>query len=227
MTQAKQIRTLAAKGVPVEGIATRLGLRPAAVRRVLGRSAKRGAPRKREASTTLSFVTTREVATEVRQAASARGVPLSTVLEDLVVGALARLHSGRGKSAARPDASSGARARWPLQRSESRRSPRTAADAPEAVRKLLKSYDPKALRWAVPAHRHEVVVAILTRGSDEAKTWLWSVLSRDEARELVRTHQGAGCAEPARAILRRELGLTDAELPPRPHLGLGPGVGTP
>lgn len=214
MAQAKQVRTLAAKGVPVAGIAVRLGLRPAAVRRVLSRSAKRGAPRKREASTTiLSFVTTRELATEIRRVASARGVPLSSVLEDLVVGALARLQSGGPKSPGRADMS--------------RPSPRTAAEAPEAVRKLLKSYDPKALNWRISGHRHEVVVAILTRGSDEAKAWLWSVLSRDDARELVRAYRGAGCAEPARAILRLQLGLTEVDVPPRPYLGLGPGAGAP
>ena len=204
MTQAYQVRTLAAKGVPVETIATRLGLRPAAVRRVLNRSAKRGAPRKRPTSATLSLITTRQVANKIRRAAAARGVAVSTVLEDLIIDALPRL--GR------------------MSRSEgSLRLPRTAADAPEAVRKLLKSYDPGALRWSVPGHRHESVVAILTRGSDEAKRWLWRVLSREDARRLVAAHRGAGCAEPARAALRRELGLTQVDIPRRPYLGMGTG----
>jgi hypothetical protein len=100
----------------------------------------------------------------------------------------------------------------------------TAADAPEAVRKLLKSYDPKALRWGTPSHRYEIVVTILTRGNREAKRWLWSVLSREEVRALVRTYRGAGCAEPARRLLRRQLKLTKRDVPSRPYAGLGDGA---
>ncbi len=207
MTQAQRVRILAAKGVPVETISARLGLRPAAVRRVLGRSAKRGAPRKRQTSATLSLTTTREVAAQIRGAAASLGVAVSTVLEELVVNALPRLgRTGQSEVFRRP--------------------PRTAADAPQAVRKLLKSYDPGRLRWSVQGHRHEIVVAILTRGGDEAKQWLWHVLSREYARELVRAHHGAGCAEPARAVLRRELGLTEADIPRRPYLGMGPDTET-
>ncbi len=132
---------LAAKGVPVETISARLGLRPAAVRRVLGRSAKRGAPRKHQTSATLPLTTTREVAAQIRGAAASLGVAVSTVLEELVVNALPRLgRTGRLEVFRRP--------------------PRTAADAPQAVRKLLKSYDPGRLRWSVQGHRHEIVVAI-------------------------------------------------------------------
>ena len=61
-----------------------------------------------------------------------------------------------------------------------------------------------ALRWADPDHRHLIVVAILTRGNAEAQEWLWSVLSREEVRELVREYRGACCAEPERAQLRKE-----------------------
>ena len=95
----------------------------------------------------------------------------------------------------------------------------TSADAPEAVRKLLKSYELKELRWAVRGHRYEIVVAVLTRGNDKAKRWLRSVLPLSELRALVRKYRGAGCAEPDRALLRKQLHLTEDEIPPRPYLG--------
>ena len=101
--------------------------------------------------------------------------------------------------------------------------PVTAADAPEPVRKLLKSYEPKALRWSIPGHRYEIVVAVLTRGNDQAKQWLWSALSRDQARKLVRKFRGAGCAEPARVLLRRQLKLSKIDVPTRPYLGFAEG----
>lgn len=97
----------------------------------------------------------------------------------------------------------------------------TAADAPESVRKLLKSYDPKKLRWRVPNDRHEIVVTILTRGNAHAKRWLWTVSSRSDVRELVREYRGAGCAEPDRALLRKQLDLTTTDIPTRPYLGFG------
>lgn len=100
------------------------------------------------------------------------------------------------------------------------KAPVTAADAPEAVRKLLKSYDPNALLWSDAGHRYEVVLAVLTRGGDEAKAWLWSVMSREQVRELVRQYQGAGCAEPDRVRLRRLLHLSTLEVPVRPYVGL-------
>jgi hypothetical protein len=149
-------------------------------------------------------VTTREVASEIRRVAAARDVPVSTVLEELVLGALGRV----AITPVSTPAATGSDA------------PRSAADAPEAVRKLLKSYDPKALRWKVAGHRHEIVVAVLTRGSAEAKGWLWTVMAREDARELVRAHHGAGIAEPERAVLRRELGLSEVDLPRRAYLGL-------
>jgi hypothetical protein len=93
----------------------------------------------------------------------------------------------------------------------------TAADAPESVVKLLKSYDPKGLRWQRRDHRHLIVVAILTRGNEEAREWLWSVLSKVKVRELVRLYRGAGCAEPDRAALREQLELTTSDSPTRPY----------
>ena len=53
-----------------------------------------------------------------------------------------------------------ARARW-QKATESL----TAADAPSAVRRLLKTYDPKALRWVNPDDRHVVVREVLVRGT--------------------------------------------------------------
>ena len=95
----------------------------------------------------------------------------------------------------------------------------TARDAPEDVRKLLKSYDPAKLEWEVSADRYAVVVAILTRGNAASKRWLWSVLSRDQVRHLVREYAGSGCAEPDRALLRKQLRLSPEDIPSRPYLG--------
>jgi hypothetical protein len=190
----------------------------------------------------LSFVTTPDVADRIRAAAGALEVPVSSVLEDIVLDALSRL---RMPSASHHPASATARRSSPVvavgshelapdDASSSRRrsrskssgsanplstSPVTAADAPEAVRKLLKSYNPKTLRWSIPGHRYEIVIAVLTRGNDQAKQWLWSILSRDQVRELVRKFRGAGCAEPARALLRRQLKLSKIDVPARPYLG--------
>jgi hypothetical protein len=47
---------------------------------------------------------------------------------------------------------------------------------PAYLRKLLKSYELKELRWAVRGHRYEIVVAVLTRGNDmtPAIPWNWT-----------------------------------------------------
>jgi hypothetical protein len=63
--------------------------------------------------------------------------------------------------------------------------PVSVEDTPESVVRLLKSYDPARLLWAERDHRHLIVVAVLTRGNEQAKAWLWSVLTREEVRELV------------------------------------------
>ena len=85
----------------------------------------------------------------------------------------------------------------------------------------MKSYVLENVHWDEKNDRHVIVVAILTRGERTAKQWLWSVLSRQEVRELVREYGGAGCAEPERALLRKQLRLTTDDLPQRPYLGLG------
>ncbi len=250
MIQARRIRQLAGRHLSPQEIATRLNLRPSLVRRVLERSARRGAPRKRDASATLSFATTPDIADRIRTAARALEVPVSRVLEDIVVDALSRLDTpaasrrpasatARGSSMAvaavsralAPDEVSSRRRRSRPKSSASANPPSTpsappvtAADAPEPVRKLLKSYDPKALRWSIPGHRYEIVVAVLTRGNDQAKQWLWSALSRDQVRKLVRKFRGAGCAEPARALLRRQLKLSKIDVPTRPYLGFSDGA---
>jgi hypothetical protein len=108
-----------------------------------------------------------------------------------------------------------ARARW-----AQRRIIVTARDAPVEVRRLLKSYDHSALRWAEPNDRYVIVREIIVRGDDGAKRWLRSVLRRDQVRELVRQYHGAGCSEPQRAKLRSELRLTVDDIPTRPYLGL-------
>jgi len=247
VNQARRIRQLAGRDLSPQEIATRLNVRPAVVRRVLERSARRGAPRKREASATLSFVTTPDVADRIRAAAGEREVPVSRVLEDIVLDALSRLGTAsasrhRASTTARrsslvvaavsdalvPDDVSSRRLRLRSAGSANPRrrpvSPVTAADAPEAVRKLLKSYDPKTLRWSVPGHRYEIVIAVLTRGNDQAKQWLWSILSRDQVRKLVREFRGSGCAEPARRLLRRQLKLSKIDVPTRPYLGFADGT---
>jgi predicted HicB family RNase H-like nuclease len=246
---ARRIRRLAARDLEPEAIADLLKLRPAVVRRVLARSAQRGAPRKRASSTTLSFATTPDIANAIRLAAAARGTSVSTVLEEFVRKALPQIPSA-GASLTQARAPSKAASAAPLRRVSTKdpalrmartvrarvpatRSGRpaqatrsggkpvlaTAADAPESVRKLLKSYELKELRWSVRGHRYEIVVAVLTRGNDRAKRWLRGVLPLSEVRALVRKYRGAGCAEPDRALLRKQLNLTEGEVPPRPYVG--------
>lgn len=93
----------------------------------------------------------------------------------------------------------------------------TANDAPEAVRRLLKTYDPARLRWAVRDDRYAIVKEVLTRGDDNARAWLLGVVSWNDVRELVREYAGTGCSEIERARLRRELRLTVEDIPHRPH----------
>jgi hypothetical protein len=111
-------------------------------------------------------------------------------------------------------ASVAARARW------SRRAGiRTAEDAPEAVRRLLKSYRPSSLKWSDPDHRYVVVREILLRGDEEAARWLRTVLNPEQVSALVRQYSGAGANEPDRQRLRKALGLSTADIPTRPYLG--------
>jgi hypothetical protein len=95
----------------------------------------------------------------------------------------------------------------------------TAADAPLAVQRLLKTYDPGALRWAEPNDRHVIVREIVLRGDAVANRWLRRKLSRAEVRSLIRAYAGAGCNEPERAVLRKKLNLTVKDVPVRPYLG--------
>jgi hypothetical protein len=109
-----------------------------------------------------------------------------------------------------------AQARW-LRAAESL----TAADAPIAVQRLLKTYDPKALRWANRDDRHAIVREILVRGDVVAKRWLRRKLSRAEVRELIAEYRGAGSSEPDREILRKRLGLSVDDVPVRAYIGYG------
>jgi hypothetical protein len=95
----------------------------------------------------------------------------------------------------------------------------SAADAPEEVRRLLKTYRPAALVWSNLDHRYAIVREILLRGDEGAARWLRSVLGRNQVRALVRRYRGIGASEPERKKLRRQLGLTIADIPSRPYLG--------
>jgi hypothetical protein len=92
----------------------------------------------------------------------------------------------------------------------------TGRDAPEAVRRLLKTYHPAALLWADPDARYTIVREILVRGDAGARAWLEGVMDRQEARALVADYRGTGCSEPEREKLRREFGFTTDEMPVRP-----------
>jgi hypothetical protein len=94
----------------------------------------------------------------------------------------------------------------------------TAADAPEVVQQLLKTYDLAALQWAVADHRYAVVREILLRGAPEARAWLARMLRREEVRALLREYRGAGCTEPERKRLRQQFRLTTDALPERWHI---------
>jgi hypothetical protein len=241
MGDAERIRRLAARDVEPDEIAARLKLRPALVRRVLGRSAKRGAPQTRGAGIPLSFATSPETAARLRVMAAERGVTLSNLIDVTVREALAQQESTPEPSGAPPSSrkrskpsrrtarapareTAGATGHRAARRVRAASVPTTAADAPESVVKLLKSYDPKDLRWRDRNHRHLIVVAVLTRGNEEAKQWLWSVLPEERVRELVRSYRGAGCAEPDRVELRNQLGLTTTDIPTRPYLGMERGL---
>ncbi len=101
----------------------------------------------------------------------------------------------------------------------------TASAFPLAVRQLLKTYNPAQLRWEVPTDRWAIVSAILTRRAPDARSWLDGRLTLDQLRELVRQFKGAGLNELERAKLRAELGLTEADIPKRPFVGLDWGGG--
>jgi hypothetical protein len=96
----------------------------------------------------------------------------------------------------------------------------TAAQAPVAVRRLLKSYDPAALRWSSSDDRYAIVRGILLKGDIEARAWLQGVLRPAQVRQLVRAYRGAGCSEPEREKLRAELRLAPTDIPVRPYVGL-------
>jgi len=53
------------------------------------------------------------------------------------------------------------------------------------VQRPLKTYDPKALRWANRDDRHAIVREILVRGDAVARRWLRPKLPRGETRELI------------------------------------------
>ena len=89
----------------------------------------------------------------------------------------------------------------------------TAAEAPAAVRKLLKSYDPAQLLWAKLNHRYVIVREVLLRGDDRAVSWLRGLLYPRELRDLIRRHRGAGCDEIERRKLRAALHLTLDDIP--------------
>jgi hypothetical protein len=107
-----------------------------------------------------------------------------------------------------------AQTRW-----DATRTVRSGADAPQSVRRLLKSYEPAALKWSEPDHRYVIVREILLRGDDDAGGWLRTVLGRNQVRALIRRYGGAGISEPDRARLRKELELTTEDIPSRPYLG--------
>jgi hypothetical protein len=131
------------------------------------------------------------------------------------LGRLGGVKAGLARAAAAPPGRRGAaRARW-----AAKRAPVTASDAPTEVRQLLKSYDRSALRWSDANDRYEIVREILVRGDSEAKKWLRGVLDREQVRQLVKRHRGAGCNEPQRAKLRRELRLSVRDIPRRAYLG--------
>jgi hypothetical protein len=107
-----------------------------------------------------------------------------------------------------------ARARW-----QKAAETLTAADAPIAVQRLMKTYDPGSLRWANRNDRYAIVREILVRGDASARRWLRRKISQNEIRELIIEYRGAGSNEPDRQILRKKLSLTTDDIPVRPHLG--------
>jgi hypothetical protein len=89
----------------------------------------------------------------------------------------------------------------------------TASEAPAAVRRLLRKYDPDGLRWRREEHRYLIVREILLRGDHRSLGWLRSLVSARRLRDLVRSYRGAGCDERERQQLRRSLRLTTSDIP--------------
>ena len=98
---------------------------------------------------------------------------------------------------------------------------RPVSTLPVEVRQLLHRSDLEMCDWNQRADRYPVVAMILSRWSAPSIRWLAGELSLSELRELVVWGAGSGLAEPERERVRRAFGLSTAEIPTRPYLGLG------
>jgi hypothetical protein len=88
-------------------------------------------------------------------------------------------------------------------------------ELPIEIQRLLDSAA-RPLQWSVPRERHDIVVEILTRGDTAAENWLWVQSSKEDVRALLRRFGGAGCDDETRDLLRRKMGLSEFDIPPRP-----------
>ncbi len=98
---------------------------------------------------------------------------------------------------------------------------RPVSTLPVEVRQLLHRSDLESFDWNQRSDRYPVVAMILSRWSAPSLRWLAGELSLFEIRELMVWGAGGGLAEPERERVRREFGLSTAEIPTRPYLGLG------
>jgi len=97
----------------------------------------------------------------------------------------------------------------------------TALDVPAAVRRLLRRYELRSLRWRNLDHRYVIVREILLHGDARAVGWLREALPAHRIRDLVRSRAAAGCTEPERQRLRRILRVTVHDIPPLDERPLG------
>jgi hypothetical protein len=139
----------------------------------------------------------------------------------VALGKLGAAKGGRARAEALPAAARSHIARKAAATRWQRSAPATAANAPATVTCLLKTYDPRKLRWTDPRARWAVVGAVLTRGDEGAWAWVLSVMTREEVRELARWSRGAGYSEPDRIRMRRKLRLGFKDIPAKPLLGFG------
>jgi len=97
---------------------------------------------------------------------------------------------------------------------------RPVSTLPVEVRQLLHRTDLESFDWNQRPDRYPVVAMILARWSAPSLRWLAGEISSSEIRDLLVWGAGSGLAEPERARVRREFGLSVTEIPARPYLGL-------
>jgi hypothetical protein len=86
------------------------------------------------------------------------------------------------------------------------------------VQRLLKTYDPKALRWANRDDRHAIVREILVRGDAVARQWLRRKLPWGDPRADRRVGAAGSTSRPVKSCAKDSISAS-GDLPCAPTLG--------